>query len=142
MRLVSAALRHVRDAEHLVAEGPHASPDQAYHLAGYGPECTRKATLSVRWFDKAIGHRFDESNEDALEFAIALVPLAERYAPRRFGMRFPALSRWREDVRYHETGACDRAEAERCVCEAREATNDLLFAMWADGRLRDEGGSW
>ncbi len=142
MCLVSAALRHVRDAEHLVAEGPNSSPDQAYHLAGYAPECMRKATLSVRWFDKAIGHRFDDSTEGALEFAIALDPLAERYAPRRFGSRFPALACWREDARYEQTGARDPAEAQRCVSEARNVTNDLLFAMWADGRLRDEDGSW
>lgn len=142
MRLVSAALRHVRDAEHLVAEGPDASPDQAYHLAGYGPECMRKATLSVRWFDKAIGHRFDDNTEAALEFAIALDPLAERYSPRRFGARFPALASWREDARYEATGSRTRADADRCVREAREATNDLLFALWADGRLLDEGEPW
>ena len=39
--LVSAALRHARDAEWLA----HRSPDQAYHLAGYAPECARKATV-------------------------------------------------------------------------------------------------
>lgn len=38
-RLISAALRHVRDAEQLLTS----SPDQAWHLADFGPECIRKS---------------------------------------------------------------------------------------------------
>ena len=55
--LLSAALRHVRDAEHLATPNHSGhSPDQAYHLAGFGPECARKATLYHRLFDKPLGH--------------------------------------------------------------------------------------
>lgn len=40
--LLSAALRHVRDAETLATSADDArSLDQAFHLAGYGPECER-----------------------------------------------------------------------------------------------------
>ncbi len=42
---VSAALRHTRDAEHLVAHGEHASRDQAWHLAGFAHECARKSLI-------------------------------------------------------------------------------------------------
>src|SRR5262245_44496192 len=80
--LVSAALRHVRDAEHLLDAGAdHASPDQAYHLAGFGPECVRKATLSIRWLDLAISHGFDDLAESLVDFAVSIDPLAHRYDP-------------------------------------------------------------
>jgi len=66
--LVSAALRHVGDAAALLGE----SPAQAFYLAGYGPECARKACLA-RWSDqeedarnRAIGHRYDDPAETAL----------------------------------------------------------------------------
>jgi hypothetical protein len=46
--LLSAALRHVRDAEHLATPNHSGySPDQAHHLAGFGPECAQKATLQA-----------------------------------------------------------------------------------------------
>jgi len=60
--LVSAALRHVDDAQALLA----VSPVQAFHLAGFGPECARKAALTVPGasqgtMDKAIGHGFHDN---------------------------------------------------------------------------------
>jgi hypothetical protein len=57
LALFSAALRHLRDAEHLAdATTPHGSLDQAYHLAGFAPECGRKATIAADWMNKALGH--------------------------------------------------------------------------------------
>ena len=136
--LVSAALRHIRDAEHLAdLSGPHPSPDQAYHLAGYAPECMRKATLGIRWFDKAIGHRFDDAAERVIDFAVAMEPTALRYNPTDRGNRFPAMARWREDVRYLRTGSIDLEVVRACVVEAREAVDETLFALWADGRIED-----
>lgn len=45
LKLLSAALRHLRDAEHLAdASNLHGSLDQAYHLAGFGPDCRYQAT--------------------------------------------------------------------------------------------------
>ena len=81
--LVSAALRHARDAEWLASKAnPNRSPDQAYHLAGYGPECARKATVRAPWLYRTIGHRFDPASETVLDVAVALDPLALRYEPR------------------------------------------------------------
>lgn len=137
--LVSAALRHVSDAEHLAdPNGSHPSPDQAHHLAGYAPECMRKATLGVRWFDMAIGHRFDAAAERVIDFAIAMEPMALRYNPPARASRFPVVAQWREDVRYQRTGSIDPATAQQCVAEAREMVDEMLFALWADGRLKDE----
>lgn len=138
--LISAALRHARDAE-LLLETTHgrASPDQAFHLAGFGPECARKATLTVDWFDKVLGHRMDPKAEDLLATALALDPIAARYDTRHWSARHPALARWTERARYERTGTRLRAEAEDLVRVAREIVDGLTVALWTDGRLE---GDW
>ena len=66
--LLSAAIRHVRDAELLASTaGPNRSLDQAFHLAGFAPECARKATLPRSTFDKSIGHGTTAASELSLE---------------------------------------------------------------------------
>lgn len=138
--LVSAALRHVRDAEHLLdSHDGYASPDQTYHLAGFGPECARKAALSVDWFDKAIGHRYDREAERALEVAIALDPRATRYRLDGWARRYPCLGEWTELTRYESTGVRDVDAARAIIIEARSCVDELVMALWLDGRL---DGSW
>ena len=134
--LVSAALRHVRDAE-LLLDPTHGrpSPDQAFHLGGYGPECARKATLSVNWFDKVMGHRMDAGIEDLLATAVALDPTSSRYDTRSWSARHPALAGWSEQSRYDRTGTRSKIEANRLVEEAREIVDGLTLALWMDGRL-------
>jgi hypothetical protein len=129
--LLSAALRHARDAESLLApQNPGGqSIDQAFHLAGYGPECARKATLGLRDFDKTIGHRFDGRAEGVLDALVALDPWALRYGASGWGARFPALAEWKETARYHRTGTADAA------CVDFVATEDSdLDGMWAPAR--------
>lgn len=134
--LVSAALRHVRDAEFLLDQTHgRVSPDQAFHLAGFGPECARKATLTVDWFDKAIGHRMDEKIEDLLTTALALDPVAARYDTHSWSERHPALAGWTEQSRYDRTGTRSQATAEALVSEARQIVDGLTLALWMDGRL-------
>ncbi len=102
--LLSASLRHVRDAEHLLnPANPDQSIDQAYHLAGFGPECARKAIFSIRWFDKIVGHHLTNT-EDLMEFAGAIDPLAQRYKPSDWKTSYPALTQWSESCRYEKTG--------------------------------------
>jgi hypothetical protein len=103
LSLLSAALRHVRDAEHLAAPHANNSLDQAYHLAGFGPECARKALLEIRWLDKAIGHAFLGPSEGVIEMALALDPFARRYRTTEWGTVFPTLSNWTQNVRYDPT---------------------------------------
>lgn len=133
--LLSAALRHVRDAEHLASRGPHRSLDQAFHLAGYGPECARKAALAIRSFDKLLGHLLTTAAEPIVEMALALDPIAHRYRLDAWGVRYPALARWREQARYERTGARDRVEVEELIRAARNAVDDVALALWSDGRL-------
>ncbi len=125
--LLSAALRHVRDAERLLAE----SPDQTYHLAGFGPECARKAVLDFRWADKSLGHDLGEASETLLDFLDALDPRAQRY--------LPALSAttkaWNPQVRYEKTGTRGSNEAKSLVEEARLTVDGMISALWADGRI-------
>src|SRR5580658_3108474 len=89
--LASAALRHVGDAATLAS----GSPVQAYYLAGYGPECARKAALTFATekqaleLDKAVGHGFGDDAETALAMWCALDPLALRYTLHHWKGREP-----------------------------------------------------
>ena len=136
--LVSAALRHVRDAERLAVPGGDSSPDQAYHLAGLGPECARKATLSSKAFRKILGHDLGAQSDALLRFWTALDPVALRSEPFDMAARFPALANWRVDCRYERTGTRAEAPAAELVREAREHVDRVTSALWADGRLPAE----
>jgi len=136
--LASAALRHVRDAEHLLACPEHRSPDQAYHLAGFGPECARKATIVERWLDEAIGHGTTERTDALLAFAASIDPVAHRYEILELHERYPALAEWSVNARYERTNTRSADEAE-AVCEkAREIVDAIVVEMWADGRFDRE----
>lgn len=135
LQLLSAALRHRRDARALLDVRSVRSLDQAFHLAGFGPECARKALLAERMFDKVLGHRFDAGSEDVLDAALALEPLALRYAPRDWQTREPALAAWSEQSRYDETGTHDKAAVESLVTVAERIVGDLVFGLFCDGRV-------
>lgn len=135
--LVSAALRHVRDAEHLL-DGGYASPDQAYHLAGFGPECSRKAALSLEWFDRLLGHEIGPVADRVLQVVIALDPQAVRYGLVDWETRYPRLARWEVGARYEKTGTRLRGEAALVVEEARKCVDEIVLSLLLDGRL--EGG--
>ncbi len=143
LELLSAALRHVRDAEHLAdADSASRSLDQACHLAGYGPECARKATLQTRVFDKALGHHLDAGIDSVLDVALALDPLAWRYEPRDWATRYPALARWSPEVRYDRTGRHAADEVGPLVAEARQVVDTVAVAVWADGLLPEGYELW
>ena len=139
--LASAALRHVRDAEHLLTKGDHQSIDQALHLAGFGPECIRKATLSARWGDKLIGHDFSEGGEALLDVLISLDPHSVRAGAAGFAQRFPALAGWDVNRRYDRTGHAEPDATRELVEQARRAVDETFLTLWLDGRL-DDGGEW
>lgn len=140
--LLSAALRHVRDAEHLLEEGPGQSIDQAYHLSGFGPECARKACLREGWGDQALGHRLDGTLDHILELMLALDPHARRYGLARGASTYPALAAWKVECRYRETARGSTLparthEATAAVREARAVVDDLSWRLFADGRVDD-----
>jgi hypothetical protein len=135
--LASAALRHTADAAALAAT----SPVQAYHLAGFGPECARKAALTFTSKQeedemyKAVGHGFKKDAEAALAVACALDPLASRYALRDWKARAPHVAGWDPQCRYEKSDHFTVRQAEELVGEASALVEDVVVALWADGRL-------
>jgi methionyl-tRNA formyltransferase len=136
--LVSAALRHARVAEHLVAEGPDRALDEGFHIAGFGPECAQAACLGEEWFGRAIGHGFDAAQAENLRLLLRLDPKARRYLPADWGARYPELRTWTVQSRYRPTGSFDLARATAVTIEAREIVRRVVASLWADGLL-DEG---
>ena len=137
----SAALRHVRDAEHLVEKGEHSSRDQAWHLAGFAHECARKAFIGEGWVPKMLGHDFTNAGEKVVEIAIALDPRAGRFPVRRWAARYPAITPWRPDHRYDRTGTSDAdkdRKVEDLVAQGREAINACMVALFIEGSLAIE----
>ena len=136
LKLLSAALRHLRDAEHLAdASSPHCSLDQAYHLAGFGPECARKAAIAASWANKPLGHDLGDDAEFVLDLALALNPSASRYEVRAWERTYPALAAWKPDCRYQATGTYQRSQTEPLIRDASLAAIEIMAAMWADGRV-------
>lgn len=136
--LVSAALRHVRVAEHLIAEGPERALDEGFHIAGFGPECAQAACLGEEWFGRAIGHGFDAAQAESLRLLLHLDPGARRYLPADWGARCPVLRTWTVQSRYMPTGTFDLTRATTVTREAREVVGQVVASLWADGLL-DEG---
>jgi hypothetical protein len=133
--LLSAALRHVRDAERLLELAPYQSIDQAYHLAGFAPECARKAAIPARTYDLAIGHGVGHASELALDYALATNVSAHRYDLKDWRTRYPQLAAWKEIVRYEATGKRQASEVTALVKEAREIVDQMTYALWADGLI-------
>jgi hypothetical protein len=130
---LSAALRHLRDAEHLAGGHDGRSLDQAYHLGGLAPECARKATLSERVFDQAIGHGVGDEAETALAMALTRDLRGQRYRTTGLGTRHPALRVWTENCRYERSGSRDERAVAALLTEARDVVDSLAFALWLDG---------
>ena len=120
-QMLSAAIRHTRDAERLLmAQGDFpASPDQAWHLAGFGLECIRKACLFERWGDKLLGHDFDSGGEEVLSFLLALEPRAWRYPLRDWEQESPLLKEWTPEARSDSSFPLDGTK--------RSADRECLF---------------
>ncbi|HMV65291.1 MAG TPA: hypothetical protein PKA64_00475 [Myxococcota bacterium] len=129
--LLSAALRHARDAEALLPT----SPDQAWHLAGFAPECARKACLTERWADRILGHAMDRQAEDLVRLAVALDARARRQGLDARLAAAPALQRWSPNDRYRTTGTTTAADARDLCDEARQILLEVTSGLWADGVL-------
>lgn len=137
----SASLRHIRDAEHLLAAGANTSRDQAWHLAGFAHECARKACLDSGWVPKLLGHGFSDADEQVVEVAISLDPRAGRFPVRGWADRHPAIRSWRPEHRYERTGALDNApdrNVEALVAQGRVSVDACIVALFLDGSLAIE----
>ena len=135
---MSAALRHLRDAEHLAGNHENRSLDQAWHLAGFGPECARKACFSERWADTAIGHDFGDDSESVLDMLSNLDLHAYRRIPKRWARTFPTLQKWNVSSRYWPDGRADETETLNLLEEGRRAVDAVLLVLWVDGFVSRE----
>jgi hypothetical protein len=134
---LSAALRHIRDAEHLADAGEHTSLDQAWHLAGFAHECARKALIGRSWIPRLLGHDFDDASERVVDIAVALDPIASRFPVRDWAARYPAIAAWRPDHRYERTGttAAIPRDLAALLVQARQAVDASVTALFLDGTL-------
>lgn len=130
---VSAALRHIRDAEALL----DSSPDQAWHLAGFGPECMRKAVLTLPWVGKALGHDVDGSELVVLDLALDLDAHARRHAGISRLTALAPLNDWRPAHRYDPTGTW-KTKAADLVGICRREVERRLTSLVTGGLLSEE----
>lgn len=133
--LLSAAARHVRDAERLLADG--SSPDQAWHLAGFGPECARKACIDDAVLDRALGHELGPDGEALLDWWIPLDPHAWRYDLADWSTAEPGIADWRPESRYEQTGTRSGIPVEALVGSARRLVDRVIADLWSDGWLSE-----
>ncbi len=142
--MLSAALRHTRDARTLLVErgGCVASPDQSWHLAGFGLECLRKACLFERWADrefraelgKALGHTLEET--DLLDLFLLLDAHAWRYR-LQLNETEDVVGEWRPEARYARTGTYQQPKVRGLVDFVEKNVEVVTALLWADGRLLD-----
>lgn len=134
--MASAALRHVRDA-HTLASGSRPSPDQAWHLIGFGPECALKAALSSEWQGRAIGHA---GGMDARlsEWLLALDPAAHRRLI--VSGRENPVPDWTPNHRYKRTGwlRTTSHNLPAVLADAADVVERRLISLWSAGDLSSE----
>ena len=129
--MASAALRHVRDAK-MLAAGAAPSPDQAWHLIGFGPECSLKAGLSAEWQGKAIGHA---GGLDARLFGWLLdLDAAARRRSADYAAE-DAVPGWTPNHRYMQTGwlATTSFDLPAALQTAEALVEVRLAALWTAG---------
>jgi hypothetical protein len=134
----SAALRHVRDARFLL-DGceDYSSPDQAWHLAGFGPECIRKACLASRDWDKVLGHDLGAESDAVLRLLIGIEPGVTRYRIESIVNASMSLSEWEPGCRYKKSGSHDEALAKTLTEECEAFVHRVACELWMDGVLID-----
>lgn len=134
LALLSAACRHVRDAEGLLTAA-EPSPDQAWHLAGFGPECVKKACLETNLLHRVLGHELGAAGDQLLDWWIPLDPAAWRYRLTGWTADAPRLDEWRPDHRYEKTGHRAATAAAELTRAARQKVDGVLADLWIDGRV-------
>ena len=127
----SAALRHIRDAVALLWSESYASTDQAWHLAGFGPECARKAALSDDRVHRILGH--DAHDPSLLSWLQSLDQ--DLVGPSR---SVAPTSDWKPSHRYEATGTRARQAVAQFVAGAEIDTLEIIGALWCAGRLPRE----
>lgn len=122
---LSAALRHRWDSQELLP----ASPDQAWHLAGFATECARKACLSREGDRRALSHLQGAEADRILDLVLAIDAHASRFDLRGWAPAGSALADWSEQHRYDRSGR-HVARARALVSEVAHLHDRTLTALW------------
>lgn len=125
LNFLSAALRHIADAERLLAD----SPDQSWHLAGFAAECARKVCLTVEEFRFALGHQHGVEADQLLDLIVAIDAHAQRFPLHGWAPVGSKLAAWSESHRYDRRGT-HAADAPALVRECAERHDAVLLLLW------------
>lgn len=123
--LLSAALRHQREAAELIKQiPPLAPPQQRSHAVSFGPACARAAVISAGEMVKLLG---TELGERGVDLALALDPVAHRHAMQR---PLAKLSGREEET------------PEQALTAAREEVDEIALDLVSSGDLGTEAPEW
>lgn len=123
--MASAAWRHLHAAKALIADWP----DEAWYIAGYGPECARKASLTDERLWRLMGH--EAGDAALLGWLLSLDARAVQVPETATG--------WRPDVRYARTNTRTLAQAEAMVVDCWRDAGPILAGLWARGAWSGSG---
>lgn len=128
--MIDAGLRHLGTATRCLE---HADWEQVAHLAGFGPECLRKAAmLAPPAVNREFGHKL--GMHEMLDALSALRPHGLRLRADRLQTTWPALEDWDPQARYAADGTVSADQAKELHTDAAAAVRGLLFAMVLDER--------
>lgn len=110
------------------------SPDQAWHLLGFGPECSLKAGLSAEWQGKAVGHAGALTHRLA-SWLLDLDPAAHRRTQAH--VDHDPMPGWSPNQRYEETGwlATTTHDLGAALVDATVLVERRLAVLWTAGDL-------
>lgn len=114
---------------------PYHSFDQVWHLAGFGPECARKARFPEAQWRKLLGHELGHVSDAILDWIEAIATEAARADLRRLVDGHLELARWKPDHRYQKSGTTTQAQARKIYDQAEQVTDRLLASLWVDGHI-------
>jgi hypothetical protein len=123
--LLSAALRHQREAAELIRQIPPSAPlQQRSHVVSFGPACARGAQVSAGDMVKLLG---TELGERGVDLALALDPVAHRHAAQR-----PSA----------QISATEGATLEQALAVAQDEVDEIALDLVSSGDLGTEDPEW
>jgi HEPN domain-containing protein len=131
-KYLSAASKHLHDAELLVAAG---RPDNAAYLSGYVAECALKGLLHAQhgFSGRGFGHDLPALSRAATSFAVALSPVVKRYIPPAGPDAASLLSAWAPDMRYQADQTIPEPTARMWLRAANSFHREIIVPMRLDG---------
>jgi hypothetical protein len=112
------------------------SEDQAWHLAGFAPECARKACIEENLLDRVLGHDLGADADVWIDWWIPLDGMAWRYRLTGWADQDNVLQKWSPAHRYEPTGTRSGPAVVALVSACRRQTERVTADLWALARFR------